>query len=83
MLAERCTAILLCMDFDKSRTVDDIWKRDMNNHYEYIARYVDDLVIAFKNPQAIIDSLQGNYNLKLKGIGPTGYHLGCDFFRDS
>ena len=83
MLAERCSDILLGMDFVKSRTEDDIWKRDMNDHYEYIARYADDLVIASKNPQAIIDSLQGDYNLKLKGSGPTGYHLGCDFFRDS
>ena len=83
MWAERCSDILLDMNFVKSRTEDDIWMRDMGDHYEYIARYVDDLAIASKDPQAIINSLQGDYNLKLKGTGPIGYHLGCDFYRDS
>ena len=65
-----------------SRTEDDIWMRDKGEQYEYIARYVDDLAIASKNPQEIVDELQGKHKLKLKGTGPITYHLGCDFFRD-
>ena len=57
--------------------------QDMGDHYEYIASYVDDLAIASRNPQAIIDALEGApNNFKLKGTGPMQFHLGCDFFRD-
>ncbi|MCA1806788.1 MAG: hypothetical protein LC687_02830, partial [Actinobacteria bacterium] len=50
----------------------------------YLAVYVDDLAIASKNPQAIIDSLKGApNNFKLKGTGTMEFHLGCDFFRDA
>jgi len=44
---------------------------------------VDDLAIASRNPQAIIDTLKGApNNFKLKGTGTLQFHLGCDFFRD-
>ena len=56
--------------------------RDKGDHWEYIAVYVDDLLIASKDPQAIIDMLEKDYNFKLKGTGPISFHLGCDFFRD-
>ncbi len=57
--------------------------RDAGDHYEYIAVYVDDLMIASKNPQAIIDALTNKpNNFKLKGTGPVTFHLGCDYFRD-
>ena len=58
--------------------------RDAGDHYEYIAVYVDDLLIASKDPQSIIKSLTDKpNNFKLKGTGPVTYHLGCDFFRDA
>jgi hypothetical protein len=42
--------------------------------------YVDDLLIASKNPEAIIESLESKpVNLKLKGTGPPEIHLGCDY----
>ena len=34
-------------------------------------------------PELIISDLEKKYKLKLKGSGPIGYHLGCNFFRDS
>jgi len=55
----------------------------MNDHYEYIAVYMDDLTIASRNPQAIIDILQAKpNNLKLKGTGELNFLLGCDYFRE-
>ena len=54
----------------------------MGDHYEYIAVYIDDLLIASKNPKAIIDILKNVYNFKIKGDGPINYHLGCNFGRD-
>jgi hypothetical protein len=57
--------------------------RDQGDHYKYLAVYVDNLLIASKNPQAIIDALMGDpVNFKLKGTGPVKFHLGCDYYRD-
>ena len=44
--------------------------------------YVDDLLIASKEPQKIVNLLINKHNFKLKGTGPINYHLGCDFSRD-
>ena len=45
---------------------------------------MDDLLIAAKEPQILINQLLGRpYNFKLKGTGRVTYHLGYDFFRDA
>ena len=82
MWGERSSDVFRAMGFVQSRTQDDIWMRNMGDHYEYIARYVDDLAIASRNPKAITDALQQEHGFKLKGTGPLGYHLGCGFGRD-
>jgi len=56
--------------------------RDCGDHYEYIAVYVDNLMIASKDPDLIIKMLMEKHHFKLKRTGPTEFHLGCDFFRD-
>ena len=48
----------------------------MGTHYEYIGTYVDDLLIASKNPKKIIDALKEVY--VLKGVGIPEYYLGAD-----
>ena len=71
------------MGFTPSKADSDVWMRNVNGLYEYIAVYVDDLAIASKSPKEIIDALTSDrYKLKLKGVGPIAYHLGCDFYRD-
>ena len=55
--------------------------KDMGDHYEYIAVYVDDLIIASKDPQGVIDMLTVTHKFKLKGTGEMTYHLGCGFER--
>jgi hypothetical protein len=55
--------------------------RDCGDHYEYIAVYVDDLLIASRKPQEIITALETTHKFRLR-IRPTTFHLGCDFFRD-
>ena len=75
--------VLKDMGFQPSKAEEDIWMRDMDDHYEYIAVYVDDLMIASRNPKAIITALENKPNsFKLKGTGPVEFHLGCDFIRD-
>mgnify|MGYP000107799768 CR=1 FL=1 len=56
--------------------------RDKGDHYEYIAVYVDDLLIASRVPEVIIKTLMEEHKFKLKGTGPISFHLGCDFGRD-
>ena len=71
------------MGFTPSKAEEDIWMRDCGNHYEYIGVYVDDLIIASKNPQRIIDELQAKpHSFKLKGTGPVDFHLGYDYFQE-
>jgi hypothetical protein len=59
----------------------DIWMRDKGDHYEYVAVYVDDLLIASREPQTIITALETT-QVQVEGSGPTEFHLGCDFVRD-
>ena len=70
------------MGFFASKADPDVWMREIDGIYEYIAVYVDDLAIASKKPQEIIDILTDKFKYKLKGVGPIKFHLGCDFGRD-
>ena len=47
--------------------------------YEYIGVYVDVLAIIAKVRQHIVDKLENTYKFKLKGTGPTTFHLGMEF----
>ena len=58
------------------------WLREVKNKYEYIAIYVDDLLIASDKPQQIVQHLKEKFKLKIKSDGPLEYHLGCDYKRD-
>jgi Reverse transcriptase (RNA-dependent DNA polymerase) len=74
--------VLRAMGFIRSKAKADIWMKKNNNLYEYIAVYFDDLLIAARNPKEIIQKLEEQCKLKLKGFGPLTYHFGCDYFRD-
>jgi len=62
----------------RERYLDARQRRSLQVHLAY----VDDLMIASKDPDSIIKILMEKYQFKLKGTGPTEFHLGCDFFRD-
>jgi hypothetical protein len=70
------------MGFFPCKAEPDIWMRHVDDHYEYIAMYVDDLAISSKDPKAITDNLMNKYNFKLKGTGEIEYHLGMSFCRN-
>ena len=44
--------------------------------------YVDDLLIASKDAQSVIDTLINSHHFKLKDTGPMSCHLGYDFGGD-
>ena len=47
---------------------------DKVSHYEYLATYVDDILIWSKDPMAVIKSLEKIY--LLKNVGIPEYYLG-------
>lgn len=77
---ERFADTLRNMGFFLSKAEEDIWMRRNGEAYEYIATYVDDILIVAKDPEEITRQLQEVHKFKLKGTGPISYHLGCDFF---
>ena len=70
---------LVSLGFKTSKADNDLWMRDCGDHYEYIATYVDDLLIIGKDPMAIIQALKKLY--PLKGVGSPEYYLGGDIMR--
>ena len=81
---DRLFDILQGLKFKPSKADTDVWMRPEpgGTCYEYIDVYVDDLAIAAKDPQAFCNELKKKYNLKLKGVGPLEYHLGCTYKKD-
>ena len=43
------------MNFVPSKAERDIWMRGKGDHYEYIAVYVDDLLVCSRNPKGLTD----------------------------
>jgi Reverse transcriptase (RNA-dependent DNA polymerase) len=64
------------MGFRPSKADPDLWYRKMGDHYEYIARFVDDVIAFSKDPMAIMKELEKNYIMK--GVGKPQYYLGGD-----
>ena len=79
---DRFYDVLRTMGWNPCKTESDVWMKRVDDHWEYIATYVDDLLIASKDPKAITDELMGRFKFKLKGTGPLTFHLGCDYYRD-
>lgn len=65
------------LGFFPSRADPDLWMRDAGDYYEYLASYVDDLIIASRDPEAIIAALEQYYTLK--GVGKPEFYLGATF----
>jgi hypothetical protein len=64
------------MGYTPSKADTDFWIKRVNDHYEYIATYVDDVLVYSRDPEAVIKELQCDYILK--GIGSPRYYLGGD-----
>ena len=50
--------------------------REKEDHYEYIAVYVDDLLVFSRDSMKIIETIRNEYDLK--GVGAPEYYLGGD-----
>ena len=76
--------IMLDMGFSHSKADLCVWlrKAKCTTKYEYVAIYVDDLLIACDCASDLIHTHKRKHNLKIKGEGPLKYHLGCDYHMD-
>jgi len=74
---EHLSDILRKTGFIPSKADSDLWFKDCGTHYEYLARYVDDILVFSKGPMKIIECLKVMY--PLQGVGLPEYYLGCDF----
>ena len=72
---DRLHDVLKSMNFFPSLAEEDIWMRDKDDHYKYLAVYVDDLLIASRQPSVISDELTVDKGFKLKGTGEVTFHL--------
>ena len=79
---EACSVVLLKMKFIPSLADSDLWMRKTAYGYEYIAVYVDDLIVASKEPMKAMDEFKQIGGFKLKGVGEPEYYLGGDVERE-
>ena len=74
---EHCSARLRKMGFKPSKADADLWiKKLPDGTYEYMARFVDDLIAFSKDPMALMKELEQTY--VMKGVGKPQYYLGGD-----
>ena len=73
---EHLSKVLYSLGFTTSKADSDLWIKDCITHYEYVATWVDDLLISSKEPALIIQQLKETY--ELKGVGTPEYYLGAD-----
>jgi hypothetical protein len=71
---EHLSESLLRLGFKKTKHDPDFWMVDKSSHYEYLATYVDEILIWSKDPIAVIKSLKKIY--MLKSVGIPEYYLG-------
>jgi hypothetical protein len=74
---------LLRLGLKKTKYDPDLWIVDKSSDYEYLATYVDDILIWSKDPMAFIKSLEKTY--MSKSVGIPEYYLGgnVEFLREA
>ena len=75
---EDLSETLLSIGFKPSKADSDLWIRQGQHCYEYIARYVDDLMIFAKDPASVIKALGEKYPVQ---AGSENLYLGGDIIR--
>jgi len=73
---ENFSVALWKLRYQPSKTVPNLWVKKAGDHYDYNARYVDDVIVFSKSPMAIINELKKTYIMK--DVGNPQYYLGGD-----
>ena len=67
---------MLSLGYRPSRADPNLWWIDCKTHHEFVATYVDDLLVFAKQPMDLITTLKQKY--VLKGVGEPEYYLGAN-----
>jgi hypothetical protein len=73
--AEHLADTLRSLGWERSKALSDVWMKDCGTHYEYLAVYSDDIIVASKDPKSVYDIIQKTYTMK--GVGVPEYFLGA------
>ena len=73
---EHLSVRLRQMGYRPSKADPDLWMKKNGDHYEYIARFVDDVISFSKDPMKVMKDLEKHYIMK--GVGKPQYYLGGD-----
>ena len=73
---EHLAANLRKLGFTPSRMDHDLWMRKRDGQYEYLASYVDDIIVVSHDPPTVMEQIKDTYILK--GVGQPDYYLGGD-----
>ena len=71
---EKLSDTLQFLRYEPSKADPNLWIKYCRQWYEYIATYVDNLLIFSKDPIQVIELLKKEYTLK--GVGEPEYYLG-------
>ena len=64
------------MGYKPSKADPNSWFKEVGDHYEYVARFVDDVISFSMDPMAVMKDLEKHYIMK--GVGKPWYYLGED-----
>src|SRR5687767_1105052 len=73
---EHLSATLISMGYKPSKAEYDLWMKQIGDHYEYIACYVDDVIVFLQDPLLVIQDLKKIY--VMNDIGKPRFYLGGD-----
>ena len=73
--SEHLADTLRALGWIKSKALNDVWMKDCGSHFEYLAVYSDDIIVASKDPKRVYDTIQETYTMK--GVGAPEYFLGA------
>ena len=71
---EHLTVNLRKLGFHPSKADPNLFYKDMGDHYECLASYVDDILVWSRDPMRTMNLLMAKYTMK--GVGIPEYYLG-------
>jgi hypothetical protein len=80
---EHLAESLLRLGFKKTKIDPDLWIVDNSSHYEYLAIYIDEILIWSKDPMPVVIYLEKFYFMKNVGISEYYLSVNVEFLGDS
>ena len=74
---------LRSLGFQTSKADTDLWVKYLEdeNTYDFVAVFVDDILVFSKKPETVIEPLKEKFKYELKGVGEPEYYNGADITR--